>query len=181
MKRPGIPRPLRRARRALCTLVICAALASGGCGADPAPSQSQRADVIRFADLKAAAQSAATCMQNRGLRPLPPKYDIRAFTFSFAWRRSRRADASGDACVNERYEPVNQAWQEAHAGQIDALDRELRRMVIACVRRQGHDIRRLTAEAVDDLGTQAPGLRARCITRSVDQQVKVVRIALARW
>jgi hypothetical protein len=160
--------------------VICAALTSGGCGADPAPSQSQRTDVIRFADLKAAAQSAERCMHNRGLRPLPPKYDIRAFTFSFAWRRSQGADAIGKACINERYEPVNHAWQEAHAAKIDALDRELRRMILVCVRRQGHDIRRLTPEDVDELDAQAPGLRARCITRSVDQQVKVVRLALAR-
>jgi hypothetical protein len=166
--------------RALGPLVTCAALASGGCGTDPAPSQSQRADVIRFADLKAAAQSAATCMHNRGLTPLPPKYDIRAFTFSFAWKRSQGADAIGKACINERYEPINHTWQEAHAAQIDTLDRELRRMILACVRRQGHDIRRLTPEVADELDAQAPDLRARCITRSVDQQVKALRLALAR-
>ena len=160
-------------RQAFLGLVLLGAVLSGcSQGGPTAPDNEPEAGTgVTFADLEAAALAAKECMESLGLDGVNIRYEDSITTYGFEWIEGPfEQDESVDRCIDELFEPTNFLWQQAHASQIEASNREYHENIMKCLRENGVEIYEISSEIHDKIDEQWPGLRSECRIKVLDAE-----------
>lgn len=160
-------------RRTLLATVLLGAVLSGcSQGGSTTPDNEPAAGVgVTFADLEDAALAAKECMEGLGLDGVNVRYEEGGFSYGFEWIAGTfEQDAGVDRCIEEYYEPTSFLWQQAHASQIEASNREYHENIMKCLRENGVEIYEISSEIHDKIDEQWPGLRSECRIKVLDAE-----------
>lgn len=180
-RRPDVGRIRRRARRpivaAAASLVFAAGVVVAWANDDnevvtvAGPEPAERETVpgaVQFSDVEDAARRTQECIDGAGYNATEPGYDtdLRSFTFGVESPDNAAAGAIRQ-CVNEHYQPVSDLWLGATNQREQEREQAVEEAVLRCLAAAGFDVEGLTAEAVDRLEAEAPGVREDCLAEAL--------------